>query len=51
MRIVPLKHAFPCYFLLFCLLEEFSLVVNGDKVILGLIVNHVDNCYYYVMIN
>ena len=40
-----------CYFLVFCLLEEIYYVVNGDRVILELIVNYVINCYYYVMSN
>ena len=45
------KHVFSRYFFAFCVVEEISLVVRGDKVILGLIVNYVINCYYHVMIN
>ena len=41
---------FLSYFFAFCLLEEVY-IVTGDKVILGLIVNCVINCYYHVMIN
>ena len=44
-HIAPFKHAFSRYFLVFCLLEEVYLVVTGDRVILGLIVNCVINCY------
>ena len=32
----PLYHVKTCYFLVFCVLEEFLLVVHGDDVILGL---------------
>ena len=46
-----LDHAFSYYFLVFCLLEEVYYVVPENKVILGLIVNYVINCYYHVMIN
>ena len=44
-HIVLFKQVFLRYFLLFCLLEEFSLVVAGNEIILGLIVYYVDNCY------
>ena len=32
-------------FFAFCLLEEVYLVVHGDRVILGLIIFYVINCY------
>ena len=38
-----------CYFLVFCLIEEIYHVVPENKVILGLTVNCVIHCYYYVM--
>ena len=39
-----LNHVFSRYFFAFCVVEEVSLVVTGDGVILGLIVNCVINC-------
>ena len=42
-HIALFKHVKTRYFLLFCLLEEVSLVVQGDRVILGIIVNCVIN--------
>ena len=45
-RIAPFKYAFSRYFFVFCLLEEVSLVVHGDRVILGLIVNYVINMLF-----
>ena len=49
MHIAHFKYVKMRYFLAFCLLEEISLVLNGDRVILGLIVNCVINmlliCY------
>ena len=38
-HIAPFKHVFPRYFLAFCLLEKFYILLNRDRVILGLIVN------------
>ena len=32
-HIALFKHVFSRYFLLFCVVEEISLVVNGDRVI------------------
>ena len=41
---IPLfKHVFSRYFLLFCLLEEVCILLNGNEAILGLIVNCVIN--------
>ena len=50
-HIALFKHVFSRYFLVKCVIEEVSLVVTGDEIILGLIVNCVINCCYYVMIN
>ena len=45
------NHGFSRYFFAFCVVEEISLVVDENKVILGLIVFYVVNCYYHVTIN
>ena len=42
----PIYQGKTCYFLVFCVLEEISLVVHGDGVILGLIVFMLFICYY-----
>ena len=41
--IALLKHVFSRYFFAFCLLEEVYILLNGNEVILGLIVNCVIN--------
>ena len=48
-HIALFKHSKTRYFLLFCLLEEVCILLNGNEAILGLIVNCVINmllvCY------
>ena len=41
----PAKRVFQRYFLVFCVVEEFYLVVKGDEANLGLIIFYVVNCY------